>query len=271
MSVTEPKREASGPTVRVGTSGYSFGDWVGPFYPEGSAPGKMLPFYATQFNTVEVNFTYYRLPVARISQAMVDRTPEGFSFFVKAHQGFTHALDLKDKQAFFDGIAPMREAGRLSGLLFQFPQSFKNTEPSRQYLARLAGEFEGYVSAVEFRDRSWAVPPAYTFLEDRGLSIVAVDEPAISTLFPRDALVTGDTGYVRFHSRDGQKWYQGAVKRYDYFYTDTELKEWVPKIQAIGKRAKSIFVYFNNCHGGQAAENARSMKRLIQEAGLVLE
>jgi uncharacterized protein YecE (DUF72 family) len=263
--------EADLTRVWIGTSGYSFADWVGPFYPAGTSSARMLEFYASVFNTVEVNFTYYRLPVVKTSRGMVDKTPGGFQFVVKAHQSFTHERDLKDKAAFLDGIAPMREAGKLSGLLFQFPQSFKNTGANREYLARVAEEFQGYVSAVEFRDASWAVQPVYRFLDERGLIGVSVDEPEISTLFPRHALATGAAGYVRFHSRDGKKWYQGAQQRYDYNYRDNELKEWVSKILTISERSKNVFVYFNNCHQGQAADNAKTMKRLIREAGLATE
>jgi uncharacterized protein YecE (DUF72 family) len=254
----------------VGTSGYSFKDWQGTFYPATMSSRGMLPFYATHFDTVEVNFTYYRMPSARTCGGMAEKTPDGFQFFVKAHQSFTHEQDLAGKRAFLDGIAPMTESGKLAGLLFQFPQSFKNNAENREYLARVAGEFAGgpSVTAVEFRDNSWARPPVYTFLEERGLSIVAVDEPRISTLFPPEAVVSSDTGYVRFHSRNGENWYKGMAERYDYLYSEQELKEWVPRLKTIGKRAKKVFVYFNNCHGGQAAENARAMKRVIEEEGL---
>jgi len=227
----------------------------------------MLAFYATQFDTVEVNFTYYRLPTARTMAAMAGKTPRGFTFFVKAYEAFTHKKDLADKTAFLDGVAPMQEAGKLAGLLFQFPQSFKNEAENRQYLARIAMEFRGHDCAVEFRDRSWAAEPVYTFLGEQGLSIVAVDEPAISTLFPRDAVVSGDVGYVRFHSRDGAKWYKGMAERYDYSYSEKELKDWVPKIETIAKRAQRLYAFFNNCHRGQAADNAQALKRILGQAG----
>jgi uncharacterized protein YecE (DUF72 family) len=254
--------------VRIGTSGYSFKDWVGTFYPAGVAERDMLPFYATRFDTVEVNFTYYRLPTARTMAGMAARTPPGFTFFVKAFEAFTHKQDLSDKAAFLDGVAPLQEAGKFAGLLFQFPQSFKNEAENRRYLAQLAAEFAGCDCAVEFRDRSWAAPPVCRFLEDQRLSIVAVDEPAISTLFPRDAVVSGDVGYVRFHSRDGAKWYKGMAERYDYSYTEPELKEWVPKIETIAKKAKRLYAFFNNCHQGQAAANAEALKHILRQAGL---
>ena len=254
--------------VRIGTSGYSFADWVGPFYPPETSQQKMLPFYTQYFDTVEVNFTYYRLPSAKTMEGMVNNTPDGFLFFVKAFEAFTHKSDLTERDAFLAGIAPMQEAGKLAGLLFQFPQSFKNTHANRQFLARVAREFAGHKVAVEFRDRSWAHDETYRFLDQHALNIVAVDEPSASTLFPRTAVVTGDVGYVRFHSRNADNWYKGAAERYDYSYAESELQEWLPMLEAIARRAKRLFIYFNNCHRGQAAANARSMKKLVMQLKL---
>ena len=256
------------PIFHVGTSGYSFENWLGTFYPSGLAQQKMLPFYAAQFDTVEVNFTYYRLPTARTTAAMTDRTPDDFTFFVKAHQSFTHDRDLAARERFLEGLAPMEESGKLAGLLFQFPQSFKNNEKNRAYLRAVKEEFKDHTLAVEFRDRSWDSRPVYSFLDENDLSFVCVDEPEISTLFPRNGEVTNETGYVRFHSRNGDNWYKDMTKRYDYLYSEEEMKEWLPMFKAIAKRARNIFVYFNNCHQGQAAQNAKEIKQLIKDAGI---
>ena len=260
--------------VWIGTSGYSFDDWHGPFYPPGTAPGRMLPFYAGQFDTVELNYSYYRLPVARTSAGMVRKTPAGFKFFVKANQAFTHGRNISEAEKFLAGIAPLKEADRLAGLLFQFPQSFKNTPANREYLLQATGEFQDYALAIEFRDCSWAVDSTYSLLEDNGLSLVAVDEPKLSTLFPRIAVATSDLGYVRFHSRNAANWYSSGVRgaeRYDYLYNDEELREWLPLLNTIAQRSRNLFIYFNNCHRGQAAQNARAMKKLIEESDLAVE
>jgi uncharacterized protein YecE (DUF72 family) len=251
----------------VGTSGYSFKDWVGPFYPPGTKGQMMLPLYAREFDTVEVNYTYYRMPAEKTMAGMVEKTSDGFRFFVKAHESFTHEGDLSGREAFLAALAPMREAGRLSGLLFQFPQSFKNTEANRKYLRALAEGF-GRDLAVEFRDRSWDSEAVYRYIEDLGLNFVAVDEPEASTLFPRVARATGDIGYLRLHSRDASKWYRGGAERYDYLYSEAELREWLPGLREIAQRASQVYVYFNNCHRAQAVENARRMKAIVQEAGL---
>ncbi len=248
--------------IRIGTSGYSFPDWVGHYYPRGTKSRDMLPIYARDFDAVEINSTYYRPPTEKTMAGMVERTPAGFSFFVKAHQDFTHKGDLTGREAFLAALAPMREAGRLSGLLFQFPQSFKNTEAGRRHLAAIAKGFPETV-AVEFRDDSWASEPVYRYLESLGLSLVAVDEPETSTLFPRVARATGAVGYLRFHSRDAGRWYAGGAERYNYRYSDAELGQWLPGLREMAARVGSIYVFFNNCFRAQAVDNARRMKELI--------
>jgi len=256
------------PELRIGTSGYSFKDWKGTFYPEDLPAQQMLPFYAERFDTVEVNFTYYRMPTEETTAGMAAKVPEGFTFFVKAFQDLTHKGDLSGAAEFASGVEPMREAGKLAGLLFQFPQRFKRTRANREYLAALVKGFEGFTLAFEFRDRSWAREDVYRSLEERSVALVCPDEPEASTLFPRLARATSDVGYVRFHSRAGEKWYKGEAARYDYDYSDDELREWLPMLEAMARRAKRLFVYFNNCHRGQAAKNAESMKRIVEQARL---
>ncbi len=254
--------------ICIGTSGYSFKDWVGTFYPEKTPNQKMLAFYAEHFGTVEVNFTYYRMPTSKTMAGMTKNTPEGFEFFVKAHSSMTHEGDLSGRDEFMVALSPMKEEGKLAGLLFQFPQTFKNTEVNRKYLKAVADAFRGESVAVEFRDRSWNVPPVYDFLESAQLAFVSVDEPDVSTLFPPVGKATADIGYLRFHSRNGAKWYKGSAERYDYDYSDDELREWLPKLEEIAQRADKLFIYFNNCHHGQAAENARRMGELLGQVKL---
>jgi len=254
--------------VLVGTSGYSFKDWVGTFYPEKLSSQKMLPFYADEFDTVEVNFTYYRMPTEKTIAGMTKRTPDGFQFFVKAHGSMTHESDLSARDEFVAALSPMRSEGKLAGLLFQFPQSFKNSETNRKYLRAVSDAFAPEKIAVEFRDKSWDSPAVYEFLEGSGLSFVSVDEPQISTLYPPVGKATSEIGYLRFHSRNGAKWYKGGAERYDYDYSDEELGEWLPKLEEIARKASTLFIYFNNCHQGQAAENARRMRDILGQVKL---
>ncbi len=249
--------------IRIGTSGYSYKGWVGPFYPPGLPTQMMLPFYERQFDTVEINYTYYRMPTERSMAGMVEKTGDRFSFFIKAHQSATHERDLSGTQEFLGALRPMREAGKLAGVLFQFPQSFRNAAENRAYLNAVARQFAGLTLAVEFRDRSWASEAVYGFLESNNLNLVAVDEPQISTLFPPLGRATGDVGYLRLHSRDGSKWYGAGGERYDYDYSAAELREWLPRLKEIARRASRLYIYFNNCYRGQAARNARAFEKIL--------
>ena len=254
--------------IALGTSGYYYKGWVGPFYPEGTKAPQMLGSYAEEFRAVEINFTYYGLPKPNSMEKMCAGTPEGFEFVVKLHKTFTHEGSLKDRTEFEDGLAPMRDSGKLRGLLAQFPYSFKNTREARAHVAQLAEAFGDYPLFVEFRHAGWIEEPVFEFLSRAGACYVSVDEPRIRGLVPPVARVTGDAGYVRFHSRAGEKWYAKGADRYDYDYSDGELREWLPKIRSMSGAAR-VFIFFNNCHGAQAALNARSMRRILEEEGLL--
>ncbi|MBI2192564.1 MAG: DUF72 domain-containing protein [Planctomycetes bacterium] len=256
----------------VGTSGYSFRDWVGPFYPEGLAGRDMLAFYARQFDTVELNFTYYRIPEAPMMARIAEAVPDSFRFFVKANEATTHRRDRAAAPSFLEAIEPLRASGKLAGLLAQFPYSFKNQEGSRRYLFELREDFSAENVVVEFRHRGWVREPIFDLLERLRMGFCCVDEPDLPGLLPRLARATSDTAYVRFHSRDAGKWFSGdAQQRYHYLYSPEELQEWLPRAQALvhDPKVANLFVFFNNCHAGHAAANALQFQKMLQEAGLL--
>ena len=127
--------------IHVGTSGYSYKDWKGPFYPADLPQREMLDFYAKRFGTVELNFSFYRVPSARTLEGMCSRTPERFLFTLKLHQEMTHDRTLTSLDAYRDALTPLQDAGKLGALLAQFPYSFRNTEANRAWLARLREAF----------------------------------------------------------------------------------------------------------------------------------
>ena len=255
--------------VFVGTSGYSFKDWMGSFYPKGTRQDQLLGYYSTVFGTVELNFTYYRMPEASMLARMVERTPEGFSFCIKANEATTHKLDRAVLDEFKEGIEPVRAAGRLGSVLAQFPFSFKNTTANRQYLHQLAEDFQQYHPVVEFRHLSWIKPPVFEFLRANALGYCCVDEPKLDNLVPPVAHATAGTAYVRFHSRDASKWYAGAAQRYNYRYSTEEMAEWVPKVQMLADEAEKVYIFFNNCHAGHAADNAKEFGEMLRDIGLL--
>jgi uncharacterized protein YecE (DUF72 family) len=248
--------------IDIGCSGYSYTDWTPAFYPAGTRPQDMLAYYARHFSTVEINFTYYRMPTAKTFMRMVQQTPEDFTFWVKAFGDFTHKKDRRQVGEFKAALGPLRDAGRLGGVLMQFPQSFQHTPENRGHLARLAEDFQDCATAVEFRHRSWARESVDEEFRRRDLSLVMVDVPKIENLYPPIYKATNQTAYLRLHSRDAGKWYSGAT-RYDYNYSDGELEEIVAGLDAILGSVQRLVVFFNNCQRGAAAENALRMKRIL--------
>jgi uncharacterized protein YecE (DUF72 family) len=253
--------------VRVGTSGYSFKDWVGPFYPPGTRPEQQLERYVEHFDCLELNVTYYRIPDVKLLAGLERRTPPGFEFVVKLHSDVTHkrSHDPDIDRAFRDAVQPLEDAGKMKGYLAQFPYSFHNTQESRAYLAGLQARFPSAPLFVEFRHASWLAEPVLPFLRHAGLRWVSVDEPQLPHLLPPRARASGDLGYVRLHGRNAAHWYAGGALRYDYRYNEAELQEWAQKIRQLVEETRQVYVFFNNCHAGQAPANAQAMKDLLAQ------
>jgi uncharacterized protein YecE (DUF72 family) len=254
--------------IRIGTSGYSFADWVGPFYPPGIARGEMLDYYKRHFNTVEVNATYYRLPPPATMQRMAERTPADFHFMVKLPGGVTHLRDADPApvEGFLRTIAPLQESGKFRGALAQFPFSFKRTAQAEAYLAWLRAAFPGMPLFVEFRHDSWREREVADFLAAQGLGICSIDEPDLPGLIPRWVARVGEVASVRLHGRNAAAWWKGGGERYNYLYAREELAEWAEKIRELADGARQTYVFFNNCHAGHAVVNARMMEELLKLA-----
>ena len=253
--------------ILIGTSGYSYDDWEGPFYPPGLAKAERLSFYAQRFPAVELNFSYYRQPSASTLARMVGNTPEGFLFSIKAHQSLTHSIG-KDLQQDIDrykrGIRPLLEAGRLAAILFQFPYSFHYTPENRRHLQQLCDAFTGLPKAVEFRNREWQRESVYGGLRQVNASFVNVDEPPLASLPKAGDVVCADPAYLRFHGRNRDNWWKGDnVSRYDYLYDTEELSEWLPLIESMLAKTQLLLVMFNNHSRGQAVRNARQLQSLL--------
>ncbi|MFH1862407.1 MAG: DUF72 domain-containing protein [bacterium] len=256
--------------IQVGTSGYYFKDWIGPFYPEGTKAQEMLAYYAKHFCVVEINMTYYSIPKPSVFAGMAAQVPDGFGFYVKVHQEVTHKRE-KPKasvQQLFQAVEPLRERGLLRGFLAQFPYSFKKNPLSSDYLRQLAEYWWNSEEPlfVEFRHTSWNKPIVFEFLTQQRLGFVNVDLPPLPRLPQPSAEVTYGAGYIRFHGRNTTTWWgkQGGL-RYDYSYSLAELEEWQPSIFEMLKQARRVVIFMNNCHMGQAARNAKMMQDLFRE------
>ncbi|MCX8028943.1 MAG: DUF72 domain-containing protein [Brevinematales bacterium] len=258
-------------TILVGTSGWSYDDWINRFYPQGINKNKFLTFYSTKFNTVEINFSYYRIPNKYILNSIQKNVPNNFIFTAKLHSIFTHQkefttpyqeIPMRERDEFLTAFDNMRSKGMIDTFLAQFPQSFHFSNRNLEYVVKLAKAFQYYNIAVEFRSKEWYNKLVFEILSEENITFVSVDEPNISNLPPREFILTNKIGYIRLHSRDSTKWYEGEKSRYDYFYSDDELLEWIEKIKT-NQNFEKIYVFFNNCHNGQAAENALRFKEML--------
>jgi uncharacterized protein YecE (DUF72 family) len=253
--------------IKVGTSGYSFEDWRGTFYPADIDKAAMLTFYTQHFDTVEVNSTYYRILPPIVFERMAAKAPDHFEFIVKVNQATTHeGKDGEVVEKFKASITPLMESGKLYGVLAQFPFRFRNTPENREYLRRCRERMPDVPYFVEFRHKSWLTPQVGELLKEHQLGFVSVDEPKLEGLLPSRATATTDTGYIRLHGRNAAQWWQGGPERYDYSYSEEELREWVEHIRRLIEKARKVYVFFNNCHHGQAAQNAKTMKGMLELA-----
>jgi uncharacterized protein YecE (DUF72 family) len=257
--------------IHVGTCGFSYREWAGPFYPPAIKPQAMLAYYAARFTAVEIDSTYYAIPKASMFESMAQRTRQEFRFCVKAPGSITHvpadaAPERSDFDAFAECLDPLQRRGRLAVVLAQFPGAFR---PGREAFGRLESlrrEWPDMQLVAEFRHRDWQRDSVLRILQGLDIGWCNVDEPALQSLMHPDAQVTSAVGYIRFHGRNAAKWWKqerASAERYDYLYTVEELTDWLPRIADVAERAKETFVFFNNHRNGQAATNARQMAELL--------
>jgi len=253
--------------IFVGTAGYSYDDWKGPFYPEKVDKKEMLSFYALHFCFTEVNSTYYRLPNRFMMYNMQAKTPENFHFAIKAYKSLTHERtnNGQDFTAFAEALQPLAESGKLGCVLAQFPQSFRLSGANVAYIKELGVRLAGFDTVVEFRHGEWVREDIFKFLAEQGLGFVCVDEPRLKGLVPPEARATGPVAYVRFHGRNSQKWWnhRESYERYDYLYPEDELA----RIGELARESKKVYVSMNNHYRGQAVTNARMIRDMLRLAG----
>jgi uncharacterized protein YecE (DUF72 family) len=240
---------------RVGCSGWSYAHWRDRLYPEGLPQRRWLEHYATVFDTVEVNATFYRLPRRGTVSAWVEETPAEFLFAVKASRYLTHVRRLTDlgrgADRFYDRISPLVEASKLGPVLWQLPETFhRDDDRLAEALVRLpAGRH-----AFEFRHASWFAADVYALLGEHDAALVVGDHP--QRPFQRYEL-TADWTYVRFH--------HGSRGRHGN-YSGRELDAWAERIASWRSRAE-VFAYFNNDWEGYAVRNALDLRdRLSHDA-----
>jgi len=261
--------------IKIGTSGFSFPDWKGTVYPTSIREREMLSFYEKElgFNTLEINFTYYTLPSQKSFAAMSKKTSKGFEFVVKSFKGMTHEIRDKETGEMVDNretfkkfrysLIPLIEDGKLACVLAQFPYGFFPNRVNFDYLQRFKEEMEEIPLVFEFRNQTWLKEGTFPFLEENRIGFCVVDEPKLPKLMPYLPKATSEIGYFRFHGRN-PNWFNVPIKvRYDYLYSEEELREFMPGIKDISKKTAKTLIFFNNCYSGSAAKNAAQMVRLL--------
>lgn len=254
-------------SIRVGCAGYSYNDWVGPFYPEGLPKKQRLERYAQTFAFVELDFSYYAMPKRGHLRSLHDSVPGEFRFAIKAHGTLTH--DRRpgwEERAteFSEAITGLGE--KLAGVLLQFPYSFHYTEANRRYLAELAQALAGPELFVEFRNSEWERKRVVDGMRSRELNRVLVDTPELPGLPDRlrgDEQLPTNRAYLRLHGRNAETWWSGTnLTRYAYDYSDRELEVVAQKLSSL--TAPEIFVIFNNHANARAPLNALELLKFIE-------
>jgi uncharacterized protein YecE (DUF72 family) len=251
----------------LGTSGFSYDDWVGNFYPEGLKKQDWLRYYATEFNALELNSTYYAIPRLSTVRSMLDKTGDGFLFAIKANQEMTHQQtgDADVFRAFMEMLQPFIDSGKLGCVLAQFPYSFHFNSENKGYIERFREQMASVPVVIEFRNAEWLKPDTFDWLRRHNLGFCCVDEPRLPKLVPPVAEVTEDIAYVRFHGRNAAKWWQHeqAYERYDYEYSVEELQEWLPRIHKLDTRAATTFVFANNHWQSKSVNTIRQLRLML--------
>jgi len=237
--------------ILVGTSGWHYQHWKGPFYPEHLPNERMLEHYVKHFQTAEINNTFYQLPAQDTFAQWRDSVPKGFSFAVKASRYITHIKKLKDPQEpvarFSAGIRPLGE--KLGPILFQLPPRWRvNTDRLTAFLGALP---EGHRYAFEFRDESWFGRQTEQALREKGAAFCIYDLERRQS--PRS--VTADFVYVRLHGPEDA--YQGK-------YDDRTLGDWANAFSSWAAEGREVFCYFDNDEKGYAPQNALRLKEMLR-------
>jgi uncharacterized protein YecE (DUF72 family) len=293
--------------IRIGTCSWTDPTLVnsGRFYPDSARSAEArLQYYASQFNIVEVDSSYYSLPSERNSYLWAERTPADFLFDFKAFRMFTQhptpprylpanirdrlAPELQQKgnlyyrdvpaqlvdelwQRFESSLLPLDTAGKLGIVLFQFPPWFIPGSQQLDYIAMCKERLPQYRIAIEFRNDLWLSEKnravTLDFLRRYDLPLVCVDEPqGFKSSVPPVAEATSDIGLVRFHGRNAEMWEKkgiGPAERFNYLYTEEELRPWAGKIGELARKTREMHVLFNNCHEDKAVVNARQISLML--------
>jgi uncharacterized protein YecE (DUF72 family) len=273
------------------------------WYPAGATTAEdRLRYYASKFQIVEVDSTFYAILNEKTAQLWVERTPKDFTFNAKAYALLTQhptpatrlPRDLREKVSdskanlyfkdlgpkekesvwdrFREGMQPLQDAGKLGAIVFQFPKWFLPSSAAYRFMEDLREWLPDFGIAIEFRQVSWMKEDrrqrVLQFLKDHGFTYVAVDEPqGFASSVPPVAAVTAPLGMVRFHGRNRETWEKKGIstaEKFRYLYPPAELKAWLPNLLEMAKSATEVHAIFNNCYSDYAVRNAGDLAQLLR-------
>jgi uncharacterized protein YecE (DUF72 family) len=241
--------------VRVGCSGWQYRDWRGVLYPAGVPQSRWLERYAEEFDTVEVNSTFYRLASRDAVERWVQQTPDDFLFALKASRYLIHMKKLRDIEQgigrFYERIEPLTGTPKMGPVLWQLPEWFKRDDAT---LAAALDALPAGRHCFEFRDPTWFCDEVYDLLRRHDVALAIGDRPDRPW---QPFVLTTDWTFVRFHH--GHRGRRGN-------YSESELRDWADRL-ADAAREASVLAYFNNDWEGFAVRNARSLRAMLARAG----
>ena len=236
----------------IGTSGWHYNHWQGRFYPETLSKVKWLEFYATHFNTVELNNSFYRLPSEAAFAAWHESSPANFIFAVKVSRFITHIKRLKNtEEAVEKFISRAKILGdKLGPLLYQLPPNMhRRDEVLESFLSTLP---RGLKHVIEFRHQSWLEEEVFETLHKYNVGFCVFDMPSVNC----PLVATADFAYVRFH---------GSSALYSSCYSDKELADWAKRLSDLAVNLKEVYIYFNNDAEAFAVGNAKTLRGYLQK------
>jgi len=237
--------------IRIGTSGYHYKHWLGRYYPAGMKANEMLAHYLRDFDTVELNNTFYQLPTESTFDAWRKNTPANFLYAVKGSRFITHMIKLKDAQRGLTNFMPRAERlrSKLGPILWQLPPGWKvNVERLEEFLSILPKEHR---YTFELRNETWMTDEVLELLKKYNAAFCIYELAGYHSPIE----LTADWTYVRLHGPTSFK-YQGS-------YSDAQMEEWAERIRGWSRKLKAVYVYFDNDDSAYAVDNALTLKKML--------
>ena len=271
------------PQIYVGTAGWSYKDWEGIVYPAQIKKSlHPVEYMARYIDVLEINTSFYghiKPEWGKLWSRMARSVNPTFQFTAKLNRAFTHSpvaelestsadtirATAEDERLAREGLESVAAEGTLGAVLAQFPISFKNTDANRDHLDSVIEKFKQFPLVIEVRHNSWTNEGTLRYFVEKGVAFCNIDQPKLGKAIAPTEHVTASIGYVRLHGRNYEQWFDSDSRndRYNYLYTEPELKHWKSRIDRIADKAQKTFVIANNHFEGKAAVNALQLKHML--------